>query len=105
MIKSVIFFTPIVPSHINPCRKGLHVGQSSRSRIMGCAWLPRVSYGFYTWQLRGLRDVHVRGSISVSAGTVLRECVHSKNCGVKITPPVLIEDHTMHFIPVLNLRC
>ena len=21
---------------------------------------------------------------------------HSKNCGVKITPPVLIEDHTMH---------
>ena len=24
---------------------------------------------------------------------------------VKITPPVLIEDHTMHFTPVLNLRC
>ena len=30
---------------------------------------------------------------------------HNKNCGVKITPPVLIEDHTMHFTPVLNLRC
>ena len=31
---------------------------------------------------------------------------HSKNCGVKITPLVLIiEDHTMHFAPVLNLRC
>ena len=30
---------------------------------------------------------------------------HSKNCGVKFTPPVLIEDHTMHFTPVLNLRC
>ena len=28
--------------------------------------------------------------------------IHSKNCGVKITPPVLIEDHTMHFTPVLN---
>ena len=27
---------------------------------------------------------------------------HSKNCGVKITPPVLIEDHTMHFTPVLK---
>ena len=31
--------------------------------------------------------------------------LHSKNCGVKITPPVLIEDHTMHFTPVLNLWC
>ena len=31
--------------------------------------------------------------------------VHSKNYGVKITPPVLIEDYTMHFTPVLNLRC
>ena len=31
--------------------------------------------------------------------------VHSKNRGVKITPPVLIEDHTMHFTPVLNLWC
>ena len=30
---------------------------------------------------------------------------HSKNCGVKITPPVLIKDHTMHFTPVLNLWC
>ena len=29
----------------------------------------------------------------------------AKNCGVKITPPVLIEDHTMHFTPVLNLWC
>ena len=28
--------------------------------------------------------------------------VHSKNCGVQITPPVLIEDHTMHFTPVLQ---
>ena len=27
---------------------------------------------------------------------------HSKNCGVKITPPEFIEDHTMHFTPVLN---
>ena len=25
---------------------------------------------------------------------------HIKNCGVKITPPVLIEDHTMQFTPV-----
>ena len=25
--------------------------------------------------------------------------LYSKNCGVKITPPVLIEDHTMHFTP------
>ena len=36
------------------------------------------------------------------------DCVHSKYCGppgVKITPPGLIEDHTMHFTPVLNLRC
>ena len=33
------------------------------------------------------------------------QTVHSKNCGVKITPPVLIEDHTMHFTPVLNLWC
>ena len=31
--------------------------------------------------------------------------LHSKNYGVKITPPVLIEDYTMHFTPVLNLRC
>ena len=31
--------------------------------------------------------------------------VYSKNCGVKLTPPVLIEDHTMHFAPVLNLWC
>ena len=31
-------------------------------------------------------------------------CMHNKNCGVKITSPVLIEDHTMHFTPVLNLR-
>ena len=31
--------------------------------------------------------------------------LHSKNCGVKITPPVLIEDRIMHFTPVLNLRC
>ena len=31
--------------------------------------------------------------------------IHSKNCGVKITPPVLIKDHTMHFTPVLNLWC
>ena len=31
--------------------------------------------------------------------------IHSKNYGVKITPPVLIEDYTMHFTPVLNLRC
>ena len=31
--------------------------------------------------------------------------LHSKNCGVKITPPVLTEDHTMHFTPVLNLWC
>ena len=31
--------------------------------------------------------------------------IHRKNCGVKITPPGLIEDHTMHFTPVLNLRC
>ena len=30
---------------------------------------------------------------------------HSKICGVNITQPVLIEDHTMHFTPVLNLRC
>ena len=30
---------------------------------------------------------------------------HSRNCGVKITPPVYIEDHTMHFTPVLNLWC
>ena len=29
----------------------------------------------------------------------------AKNCGVKITPPVLIEDHTMHFTPMLNLWC
>ena len=28
--------------------------------------------------------------------------MHSKNCGVKITPPVLIEDHTMHFTPVFK---
>ena len=26
-----------------------------------------------------------------------------KKCGVKLTPPVLIEDHTMHLTPVLNL--
>ena len=26
---------------------------------------------------------------------------HSKNYGVRITPPVLIEDYTMHFTPVL----
>ena len=31
--------------------------------------------------------------------------LHSRNCGVTITPPVLIEDHTMHFTPVLNLWC
>ena len=31
--------------------------------------------------------------------------IHSKNCGVEITPSVLIEDHTMHFTPVLNLWC
>ena len=24
------------------------------------------------------------------------KCAHSKNCGVKITPPVLIEDHMHH---------
>ena len=30
---------------------------------------------------------------------------HSKNYGVNITPPVLIEDYTMHFTPLLNLRC
>ena len=33
------------------------------------------------------------------------EVIHSKNCGVKITPPVYIEDHTMHFTPVLNVWC
>ena len=31
--------------------------------------------------------------------------LHSKNYGVKITPPVFIVDYTMHFTPVLNLRC
>ena len=31
--------------------------------------------------------------------------VAQQKCGVKITPPVLIEDHTMHFTPVLNLWC
>ena len=36
--------------------------------------------------------------------SLVREA-HIKNCGVKITPPVLIEDHTMHFTPVLNLWC
>ena len=35
--------------------------------------------------------------------TLYNEILHSKNCGVKITPPVYIEDHTMHFTPVLNL--
>ena len=28
-----------------------------------------------------------------------------QNRGVKITPPVYIEDHTMHFTPVLNVWC
>ena len=40
--------------------------------------------------------------ISSSLFRINRATVHSKNCGVKITPPVLIEDHTMHFTPVLN---
>ena len=31
------------------------------------------------------------------------DILHSKNCGVKITPPVLIEEPTIHFTPVLNL--
>ena len=29
------------------------------------------------------------------------ESLHSKNYGVKITQPVLIEDYTIHFTPVL----
>ena len=35
----------------------------------------------------------------------LGKYIHIKKRGIKITPPVLIEDHTMHFTPVLNLRC
>ena len=31
--------------------------------------------------------------------------MHSKIRGIKITPPVLIEDHTILFTPVLNLWC
>ena len=31
--------------------------------------------------------------------------IHSESYGVKITPQVLMEDYTMHFTPVLNLRC
>ena len=27
--------------------------------------------------------------------------MHNETVGFKITPPVLIEDHTMHFTPVL----
>ena len=37
--------------------------------------------------------------------TAIIRVLHSKNCGVKSTPPVLIEDHTMHLTPVLNLWC
>ena len=32
---------------------------------------------------------------------MLSKMTHSKDCGVKSTPPVYIEDHTMHFTPVL----
>ena len=44
---------------------------------------------------------------AMSKRKIKSECMHawyphSKNCGVKITPPVLIEDHTMHFTPVSN---
>ena len=35
----------------------------------------------------------------------LHGTLHSKNCGDNITPPVLIEDLTMHFTSVLNLWC
>ena len=52
-------------------------------------------------------------SVELSVGQVqyciqqqrVRVSIHSKRCGVKLTPPVLIEDHTMQFTPVLNLRC
>ena len=58
--------------------------KESRKKLSG-AWISRGSYGVY---------VVVTGSTSRP---------HSKNYGVKITPPVLIEDHTMHFTPVLKI--
>ena len=48
---------------------------------------------------------YLHQSIIITNNTIHAYLLHSKNCGVKITPPVLIEDHTMHFTPVLNWWC
>ena len=61
--------------------------------------------GYRSAQILLLPDIFRTFSMKEIGSINLNVYIHSKNCGVKITPPVLIEDHTVHFTPVLNLWC
>ena len=76
----VLYVHPLTPQFLQ-CRKRLSIRLQNEQKNEQLCNLPKDCDFIFNWGL------------------------HSKNCGVKLTPPVLIEDHTMHFTPVLNLRC
>ena len=68
----------------------------------------REGKGYNTWTVYISQSIIYFPCPQVRIYTNIRLCClpkstipHSRNYGVKITPPVLIEDYTMHFTPVL----
>ena len=72
----------------------LHKSRSRKSHVFSRNWV-RIDYNL----------VAVTGFMGSYFFFPFHAFTAKKNCGVEITPPVLIEDHTMHFTPVLILRC